>query len=323
MKTSRDHKLWIHRYELEPVDERRALRKGFLLKVEGQDFKAGYSDCMTWPELGDPSLEVLVATLSESSEPSVLPTLSARCLFRAIEDGIARESKTFLLNEQHRLQHHLLTTDVASLSADDLEALVEKGFHSLKIKVGPEPSKEFESFLRRMGDASVAPRLRLDFNGGLTESWIPALKEARAFTEFLEDPYPEVGPSWGTLKGALGIPLARDFAVMDQAELSEYFEYYVCKPAREATEDLLGLRSAHEVVFTSYLGHPVGQASDSVQAIRAQAFDTDCGILSHHFYKPNQFSKTFPEKGSRLEVPGQFGIGFDSLLEALPWTPLF
>ena len=47
-----------------------------------------------------------------------------------------------------------------------------------------------------------------------------------------------------------------------------------------------------------------------------------CGLFTHVLYEPNEFIECIEADGARLLPPKGTGIGFDDLLERLPWQRL-
>jgi O-succinylbenzoate synthase len=47
-----------------------------------------------------------------------------------------------------------------------------------------------------------------------------------------------------------------------------------------------------------------------------------CGLFTHVLYEPNEFIEAIRCDGARLLPPSGTGIGFDGLLERLPWKRL-
>jgi len=47
-----------------------------------------------------------------------------------------------------------------------------------------------------------------------------------------------------------------------------------------------------------------------------------CGLMTHVLYEPDAFFERVERDGARLLPPRGTGLGFDDLLERLPWTSI-
>ena len=81
-------------------------------------------------------------------------------------------------------------------------------------------------------------------------------------------------------------------------------------------------------VFTSNMDHPLGQCWAAYNAAKFYTGKPEseiplCGLVTHHVYRPNPFSERMGmDITPEFPVPGGTGLGFDDLLEALPWKTL-
>jgi len=75
-----------------------------------------------------------------------------------------------------------------------------------------------------------------------------------------------------------------------------------------------------EVVITSYMDHPVGQFGAAYFAAKFPSHR--CGLFTHVLYERNEFIEAIRSDGARLLPPQGTGVGFDELLEKLPWKKL-
>ena len=88
----------------------------------------------------------------------------------------------------------------------------------------------------------------------------------------------------------------------------------VVKPAyREMPE-------SGEVIVTSAMDHVLGQFWAAWHACRVP--EQTHGVATHHLFAPDAFSERVSLDGCRLVAPGGTGLGFDDLLEGLPWKRL-
>ncbi|MEM9283314.1 MAG: hypothetical protein AAGA96_15945, partial [Verrucomicrobiota bacterium] len=165
--------------------------------------------------------------------------------------------------------------------------------------------------------------LRLDANEkfelkAFLDFWY-SLGGYRESIEFVEDPSVWGRQHWTTLSDA-GIPIAVD---RDAEERFESGYVAVIKPALSEWIP----PEPEAFLFTSYMDHPVGQVwAASVAAGVAESESgarlKECGLLTQRCYEPNEFSECLVVKKGRLMPPPGTGLGFDEVLEGLPWKPL-
>lgn len=284
-------------------------RRGALLRI-GE----GFADLHPWPELGDPPLEEHLQSLHRGT-----PTrLAGQSLLCAGIDGAARRERRSLFDGLAIPRSHALV----DLEDPDLEGLAAAGFGSIKVKAGFDAGAE----ARRL--ATLAPRLaatglrlRIDFNATGTLAGIVAFVrslpgEAARAIEFLEDP---ASPSeWSALRERTGLAIAADRIKPSDTP----WDVTVLKPAAEPCD----APPAGPIVFTSSMDHPLGQMWAAFVAARycgeGKGVVRDCGLLSHGIYEPTPFVEALRVDGPHLRAPSGTGLGFDELLERLPWTPL-
>lgn len=279
----------------------RRVLEGFLIRVAG-----GYGSVMPWPELGDaPLQEQWQAFRSGGTTP-----LLERARAGAAADAAARREGRSLFDQAPvPLSHATLT------GAADFAALRAEGFTAAKLKGGPD----WGDVLGRMRLAVAAGlRVRVDFNGSLQEAsflaFARAAEDIKDRVDFVEDPLPYEPSRWERLRRETGWRLALDR--LAGPELGG-FDVRVLKPALEAAR-----RRPGPVVFTSYLDHPLGQAFAAWEAARYGDGQELAGLLTHRLFAPDAFSERLAPRGPAWSGPGGTGLGFDDLLEALPWVPL-
>ncbi len=306
-------KLWIAPYG---VDKK---LDGFLIKLQSQDFAAGYADCRPWPVFNDASVEQHIQLLQNRK----LNALLKRSVFFAHVDGVARAERRSLWPKHVRLRSHFTLLDVAHLSSDDvLQKIREQGFRTLKLKVGRDFTKEIPLCLR-LAEKNWF-RLRLDFNGVNAE---PFLKKMSSLflsqIDLIEDPGVFNETQWLMLETKYGIKTALDQAMgADTKSAREAKSRFakIIKPARENH-----FARAQDVI-TNSLDHPVGQAFAALQAQysvqRLGQQTRDYGLQSAHLFEANSyFSQMSTDTAYFQAIPGT-GIGFDDLLEREPWTAI-
>ncbi len=312
-------KIWISPYQVSYANV------GFLIKIQSKEFQNGYADCRPWNIFNDATVDQQIQRLKERK----LNSLLKRSIFFAHIDGVAREEKRSLWSPKTRLRSHYTLFDFESLRGEDfLLEVREKGFRTLKLKVGRDLNKEVPVCLT-LAEKKLF-RLRLDFNGVDAE---PFLKKMSSLflsqVDLIEDPGLYSESRWRNLENTYGVRIALDQA-LDQAPNQPNMEERkdsigrtfpkIIKPARENN-----LARTQDVI-TNSLDHPVGQAFAALQAQesvhRLGRQPRDYGLQSAHlFQRTPYFEQMSTNSAYFLPIPGT-GIGFDNLLEEEPWTGL-
>lgn len=311
--------LWFWKYRLtarQPVNAKSPRREfeGALVRV-GE----GFACLHPWPEFGDPTLSKCLDDLAGDRRWPIVRR-AARC---AKEDADARFIGDPLLEEIDVPESH------ATLPWQDgrvLDSAVEKGFARIKMKAGSNPEAEL-AFLLESARRHPALRWRIDCN----ESFEPA--EAEAFLlripedlrwriDFVEDPAPYAGSTWERLRKATRVPLAVD---RESAPGCEAAQVVVIKPAVDEPWLLAEAAASRgqQVVVTSYMEHPLGQCFAAWEAAKLNVQFPGvvgvCGLQTHHLFPPSDFAERLGRWSPEFRPPGGTGLGFDDLLERLPW----
>jgi len=297
---------------LAPLNSRSgaAPREGALLRVGD-----GYGCLQPWPELGDPSLDDLLGGIARGEAARPLAIAALEC---ARIDGAARLSGNSLFSGPVPESHWLVR------EGDDPDFAKAEGFSIAKIKGSPDLA-----FVVRQMDlwGGVGLRLRLDFNecllrGAFLKFWRSLGPERRELVDAVEDPEQWSEAGWMDLRDA-GVPVAVD---RDHARRLRPGDMLVHKPAHDG----FACHSDARFYVTSYMDHALGQAWAAACASVASV-DPDggpnerllpCGLLTHRCYEPDPFFERLRCDGPRLLPPGGTGLGFDDLLESLPWKRL-
>jgi len=307
--------LHIHRYRLTlrggPANARSPQRalEGCLLRTGD-----GYGCVQPWPALGDPTMEELLARLRSGRTGKLLE----RALACAVADGAARREGRSLFDiggipltgPRTGSLRAIPRSHATATGAADFPALRAAGFTAVKLKTHGTDSGIAER-VRAAVEAGL--RVRLDCNG----TGIGALRTLRPWVEhieFIEDPEPYFPQRWERIRSELGIPLALDRG--DGADAGGY-DIRVLKPALNDCRP-----RAVPVVFTTYMDHPLGQMFAAWEATRYAGAQLEAGLLTHHLFEPDAFIEAVPSEGPQLLPPAGTGLGFDALLEALPWQRL-
>jgi o-succinylbenzoate synthase len=243
---------------------------------------SGFADVHPWPELGDAPLATQLALLARGETTA----LTYRSLEIAKIDGAARERGVSLF-----------------------EGLTIPESHW----PGPDPPEGFDTVkLKSIERIPERVRLRFDFNARLTPEQFLMIAEGLPAdrVDFVEDPCPYDGGTWSALQQATGMRLA-----LDRFTADEGVDVLVVKPAIQEIP-----KTQKEIVITSYMDHPVGQFAAAYFA--AMHPSRRCGLFTHVLYERNEFIEAIRTDGARLLPPEGTGLGFDALLERLPWKKL-
>lgn len=279
----------------------RRVLEGFLIRVDG-----GVGCVQPWPELGDATLEEQWQALRGGRNTPLLE----RARVCAAADGAARREGRSLFEGLAVRRSHCTITGEA-----DFEALRAEGFDTVKLKGG----KNWREVLEKLRQAAAAGlRVRVDFNGVLEErdfvDFVKAAEGLREAVDFVEDPVPYDPELWQRLQQQTGWRLALDRV---SGTISGGFGVRVLKPALEGLQGQAG-----PVVITSYMDHPVGQAFAAWEAARFAGTQERAGLLTHRLFEPDAFSDRLAGRGPDWIAPAGSGLGFDDLLEILPWVSL-
>lgn len=242
----------------------------------------GFADVHPWPELGDLPLNEQLAILARGETTS----LTRASLEHARIDGDARRRGVSLFEGLTIPESHWPGNDPPP------------GFDTVKIKrVMPVPEHV---------------RIRIDFNAKLSAVEFLRIADTlpRERIDFIEDPCPYDPVVWRELREKTGLRLALDRFAGDADVL-------VHKPALHTEWPVF----EGEIVVTSYMDHPIGQFFAAYVAA-THAVSARCGLFTHVLYEPDAFIERIATDGARLLPPDGTGVGFDDLLESLPWKKL-
>lgn len=318
-----DQKPLIARYRMKS--------RGFLNAISGRrEFEGalirvgdGFGCIHPWPELGDPTLEKCLADLQgERRWPIVRRAL--RC---AEYDEAARSRSESLFEEMEVPQSHATVTDLKRAAIADA---VEAGFTIVKIKGGRDIGRE-GAFLESMVVEFPSLKWRIDFNESLTPehaaSFLLGLSEkVRTAIDFIEDPCPFSETVWPELYRKSRVKLAID---RESGPHRVGAQVTVIKPAVDEPYLLGEAAIAHQqqVVVTSYMDHPFGQAFAAWEASRLElqlpGLVGVCGLQTHHLFEANEFTEELGAWSPDFKIPGGTGLGFDDQLDAMQWTWLY
>lgn len=295
----------------------RTVFEGALIRVDG-----GYGCLHPWPELGDPALDDLLQMMRTGEDHVLIDR--ARCC--AAMDRAARlEARSLFKGLTVPTSHATLV----EWSAAAVEAAMRAGFGVMKLKAGRDIARE-AGMLNEYSHAWPDLRWRLDFNARTSVEdicvFLECLRDStKEQIDFLEDPCPFVEEHWLALREVGGLRLAMDRGASPGRDEADVL---VLKPALVDPRDFR--QSAEEnaqwLVVTSAMDHPVGQCFAAYEAARLSAGVTgmvgECGLQTHGLFETDAFSERLGVVGPVFHPPGGSGLGFDDLLEGLPWKPL-
>ncbi len=313
---------WIWRYHLHGHGPLNALTartnfEGVLIRTGD-----GYGCIHPWVELGDPPL---VRCLEDLAGPRRWPVVR-RALRCANLDAAARRHQVSLFED---LEVPVSHATLPALASDALTQAVEAGFDRVKTKAGRDLPAEARS-LREMTIAFPRLRWRIDFNErpearDVAEFLDTLDPETRDRIDFLEDPCPYAESTWTELHRQYRVRLAVDREAAPRCGAAQVM---VIKPAVDEPL-LLGEAAAaagQEIVVTSSMDHPLGQAFAAWEAARLDLSLPGrigvCGLQTHHLFAADPFSEFLGPWSPQFQPPAGTGLGFDDLLERLPWRKL-
>lgn len=242
----------------------------------------GFADVHPWPELGDAPLDEQLALLARTETTQI----TRASLHWAALDADARRRGVSLFEG--------LKIPFSHWSGNEPPA----GFDTVKIKGVMQVPEHV--------------RIRIDFNARLSADEFLGIASAlpKDRIDFIEDPCPYDPVVWRDVRTRTGLRLALD-------RFEGEADVLVHKPALQTEFP----RFAGEVVVTSYMDHPVGQFCAAYVAAMNRV-SSRCGLFTHVVYEPDAFIERIEAEGARLLPPRGTGIGFDDLLENLPWTKI-
>jgi O-succinylbenzoate synthase len=226
-------------------------------------------------------------------------------------DGEARARRVSWWSQgEVPLSHATLTS--FSEHEDDAALMA---FTHVKAKMSLAQNEELISWAQR----HPAPRIRLDFNEVPMppefEAWwhaLPAPLQARI--DWIEDPFLFEAREWRSLQERTGVTLALDRALSDDTVSPDWLS--VWKPAWQEMPRSVAKES---LVVTSAMDHPVGQAWAAFCAAQAGVTQV-CGLRTDHLFARDAFTEAMGAWSPEWPILQGTGMGFDELLENIPWT---
>lgn len=273
----------------------------------------GFGCIHPWPELGDLPLEAQLQLLAQGRRDAT--PLIEGALKCAEVDAAARSRRESIFFNPIPESHWLVR------EGDDPAYAKSDGFTLAKIKGGRD-RKPLIALIDHWSAAGL--RIRLDFNesipaGGFLEFWNELGDERRAVIDQVEDPEEWTRDGWEAIRRA-GVPLAVDRDHLNRLRSGDVLVY---KPAHH------GFACQRDTRFyvTTYMDHAIGLLWAAAFASFAGKRNENstmltCGLLTHRCFENDPFFERLRCDGPRLLPPGGTGLGFDDLLESLPWKRL-
>ncbi len=264
-----------------------------------------------WPELGDlPLSEQLRILVNGGRTP--LTDAAVEC---AEMDGVARTNGLSLFASPIPESHFL------AMDGDDPEFVKSQGFRTVKLKGGPDLSA-LSKKIQKWGESGF--QLRIDMNesvelDGFLSFWKSLDEQSISAIELVEDPVVWSEFAWGKLRKE-EVQIAVD---RDAENRLRKGDIRVFKPACQENRS----PQQYRYFVTSYMDHAIGQMWAAFYSTGTNAaYEGDhvltCGLMTHRCFEPDDFFERIETKGPILQAPEGTGLGFDDLLEKLPWKKL-
>lgn len=313
----------IHRYTLRSgaaLNSASVRREfpGALIRVDG-----GHAAVHPWPEFGDATLEVQLETLALGGTTPLL----GRALHCAALDGEARRNGVSLFEGLQVPKSHYSWSQSLP-TAFQLNYLQRKGFSTIKVK-GFSNYGETSRFLDSCAKSMPELKLRVDFNGclhRLTFGKFIEFMHLRTYRQLdlVEDPFPYDADEWQAMREKWGVKLALDKGWKNG---THGFDAVVVKPARRDWRVVAQHLPGSDLILTSAMDHAIGQAYAAYEAALCRQEMGNklslCGLVTHHLFDNDPFFERLDVEGGVLQVDRNgTGLGFDDVLEGLPWEPL-
>lgn len=281
---------------------------GALIRLEN----GGVGCIHPWPELGDLPLSEQLKILQEGGETPLI----CEALKCALIDGGMRSNRGKSLFIHPIPESHWLAG-----KCDEPSDVKKEGFTTVKIK-GSSDLVELKKRVERWTLEGFRIRIDMNESVGLRDFlrfWEELDTKTVDSIELVEDPISWNAKTWEVLRNA-GVKIAID---MSNEQEWNAKDIRVIKPARDGGSFL-----GHRPFFvTSYMDHAIGQMWAALMASEYRDHHgketvLTCGLMTHRCFEPDDFFERIETKGSILQAPEGTGLGFDDLLDKLPWKKL-
>jgi o-succinylbenzoate synthase len=236
-------------------------RKGFIFSLTDPDGFEGIGDCCPFPEFGSESIEDVENVLSDFKlkviineieiEKSINNCLTNYNKLPALRHGLEQAIINIICNKNKITIDNLLHLElqkrvnvnavIGFLNVEDsvnaARMLIEKGFTTIKLKVGRSNFEEDFSVIKLLREAfGDNIKLRIDSNGNwkLEESIINLQELEKFDIEYVEQPVINLS-DYIELKKRTNIPLAPDESIRSVKDANEFIKsgavsYLILKP---------------------------------------------------------------------------------------------
>lgn len=280
----------------------------------------GFGCLHPWPELGDPGLGDLLDELASNSLESGLAKQAVS--MAAIDEKWRQKASAMIEPDSPVPPSHATLPDC---TMETVQEAVRCGYEVIKIK-GKRAYAELAGRMDEVSRRWPHLRWRVDFNEVLTMEdtlcFVQCLTDhVWKRMDFIEDPCPYDHRVWKELKEITGLSFAVDQAVNVKRCIPEA-DVLILKPARYVATKF---PFKQRIAVTSNMEHPLGQCYAAWNALNLKNLDLNidvCGLQTHGLFEPTEFSERLGPSRPKFKAPGGTGLGFDDLLEKLPWKLL-
>lgn len=266
-------------------------RRGFLIRITGEDGEHGYGEVAPTPWLGSETVEEAAAFLRAfAAGAGKLGAISGLPACRFALDSAMTDLRQGAAELPIRPLEVAALLPAGSASLEALREGFDAGYRTFKWKIGVEsPAAEREIFRALHAAAPPSTQFRLDANAGLSpeeaREWLRLLDEIEV--QYLEQPLPaEQFTEMKQLAEKFRTPIALDESIGNARQFEEAHNrgwkgLYVIKPAifgamREAMALLPALRP--RLIFSSVFETSVGFEGALRWASRWQADGVAAGL---------------------------------------------
>jgi hypothetical protein len=304
----------------------------------------GYSQLMTWPELGDEPVEKIVSQVRNKNTSS---TLWKAAFSWAAYDLENRQHQKSPFGQRHITSHLQIFSDFNHTTLSDLsmaqEFLIHHSPSIVKIKAKLQTIDQLIALIK------LYPKIkwRWDFNGEIESREIFEMLKSKCLPfihsfDFWEDPFSfKIHQSYPIeeLKQWLHpIPLALDRMV--HFDRNYQADVHVLKPIQHQRlewqtrlKTYNSQKRAPSLVVTSNMDHPLGHLIALAASLEASQINSKInsstpsyhGLLTHDYFGPQILSTQFfvtPDNRLRFQATCPYGWGFKSLDDSLNWESI-
>ena len=311
-------------------------RRGFILRLTDPDGFDGVGDCCPFPEFGSESIEDVENVLSDFNlkvvideteiEKSINNCLANYNKLPALRHGLEQAIINIICNKNKTTIDNLLNLKlqkrvnvnavIGFLNVEDsvnaARDLIEKGFNTIKLKVGRSNFEEDFSVIKLIRETfGDNIKLRIDSNGNwkLDEAIIN-LEELEKFDiEYAEQPVIKLS-DYIILKNKTNIPLAPDESIRSVKDAKEFIKsgavsYLILKPMMIGgllpTLEIIKQAVAENItpVITSSFESAIGKTNAVIAAASVKA-NVAHGLGVADYFTNTITNDPFPIKSGKI-----------------------